>query len=183
MWHARLAQHYRHSAGVVAFGRFVQGCSSRSEAHAAGQDLTTLLGHKYIRMIYYAAAAGGHPGQPSSLERTSLRVSTYFFENSAYLFFFAFCLAIKPLPFLRCCFFPGVGGRVVPAPAWLQLSSGCCACVGTRAAFALARLQLSSEPARASMPVGLGMRGCLSLSLSSARARALLLWLTSTASA
>ena len=44
MWDARLAQHYRHSTGVVAFGRFVQGCSSRSEAHVAGQDLTTLLG-------------------------------------------------------------------------------------------------------------------------------------------
>ena len=38
--------------------------------------------------------------------------------------------------------------------------SGCCACVGTRAAFALARLQLSSGPARESMPVGLGTRGC-----------------------
>ena len=50
MWHARLAQHYRHSTGVVAFGRFVQGCSSRSEAHVAGQDLTTLLGHKYMQV-------------------------------------------------------------------------------------------------------------------------------------
>ena len=55
MWHARLAQHYRHSAGVVAFGRFVQGCSSRSEAHAAGQDLTTLLGLKYMHVCIRCA--------------------------------------------------------------------------------------------------------------------------------
>ena len=33
---------------MVAFGRLVQGCSSRSEAHVAGQDLTTLLGLKYM---------------------------------------------------------------------------------------------------------------------------------------
>ena len=55
MWHARLAQHYRHSTGVVAFGRFVQGCSSRSEAHAAGQDLTTLLGLKYMHVCIRCA--------------------------------------------------------------------------------------------------------------------------------
>ena len=55
MWHARLAQHYRHSAGAVAFGRFVQGCSSRSEAHVAGQDLTTLLGLKYMHVCIRCA--------------------------------------------------------------------------------------------------------------------------------
>ena len=39
----------------MAFGRFVQGCSSRSEAHAAGQDLTTLLGLKYMHVCIRCA--------------------------------------------------------------------------------------------------------------------------------
>ena len=34
MWHARLAQHYRHSTGVVAFGRFVQGTADTANATA-----------------------------------------------------------------------------------------------------------------------------------------------------
>ena len=56
MWHARLAHHYRHSTGVVAFGRFVQGCSSRSEAHVAGQDLTFTFAVILTRSCFLALA-------------------------------------------------------------------------------------------------------------------------------
>ena len=49
LWHLKTLEWW-HSTGEVAFGRFVQGCSSRSEAHVAGQDPTTLLGLKCMHI-------------------------------------------------------------------------------------------------------------------------------------
>ena len=83
------------------------------------------------------------------------------------------CLRASPFFFFRCCCCCRCGGRCC---------LGCCACVSTRAAFAPARLQLSSRPARESVPVGLSTRSCPSLLLPSVRARAILPGLASAAS-
>ena len=191
MWHARLAQHYRHSTGVVAFGRFVQGCSSRSEAHAAGQDLTTLLGLKYMHVcircapscevrfapvtVWHAcdrpeAAASTGSGSRASPASRLCSSSTCGGQTSRLRVGRGSDASIRQEVGSWATYFSFLSLRRFRLPMFLLFSprfrwgGSCC---GGRSVFASAGLQLGSGPARVSMPVGLGTRSCLPLSLSS----------------